>query len=358
MTPYGQYPDLANVRRALVVKLRHHGDVLLASATFASLKRALPAAQIDAYIYRDTLPMLEGHPAISGFVLHDAAARGLAREIAQLRRIRASGYDLVINLTEGDRGAIAAWVSGARVRVGWDPEGQGFRYKTRLYTHVVRRPRTPRHMVESNLDCLRRIGIFPPPEERELYFDVPAAARAAVQERLVSGGTTPQRFVLLHPTSRWLFKCWPAAQVARLIESLHDSGWRVVLSSGPDKRELAMVAEILERCGAPAHNLAGSLGLKEFGALVEASSAVVCVDSLPLHLASALKRPCVVMFGPSSELAWGPWRNPLSRVIKQDFPCRPCGLDGCGGSKVSDCLTTLPVEPVAAAVRELLAAGR
>jgi heptosyltransferase-3 len=81
---------------------------------------------------------------------------------------------------------------------------------------------------------------------------------------------------------------------------------------------------------------------------------VVCVDSLPLHLASALQRPCVVLFGPSSELVWGPWRNPRAIVVAQEYSCRPCGLDGCGGSKVSDCLATLPVEPVEAALRKLL----
>ncbi len=360
MIPYGDYPDLSGVRRALVVKLRHHGDVLLASATFAALKRALPQAEIDAYIYRDTLPMLEGHPAIAGFHLYDASWRALPlverarRELDQLRAIRAAGYDLAVNLTEGDRGAIAARVSGAAVRVGWDPEGTGLTYKHRLYTHVTRRARKPRHIVEQNLDCLRCIGIFPALEERSLHFHVPPAARAALEQRLAAQNTRPGEFVLVHPTSRWLFKCWPVAQVARLIEALHAAGRRVVLSAAPDEREMAMVAALREACRAPLVDLAGRLSLKEFGALVEAASAVVCVDSLPLHLASALQRPCVALFGPSCELTWGPWRNPRATVVAREYSCRPCGLDGCGGSKVSDCLTTLPVEPVEAALRKVL----
>ena len=59
---YGDYPNLDAVERVLVVKLRHHGDVLLASPVFRVLRRALPEARIDAYIYREMLPMLEGHP--------------------------------------------------------------------------------------------------------------------------------------------------------------------------------------------------------------------------------------------------------------------------------------------------------
>src|SRR5258708_13565950 len=57
--------DTSRLRRVLVTKLRHHGDVLLASPVFTVLKRALPGAEIDALVYRETAPMLEGHPAIT-----------------------------------------------------------------------------------------------------------------------------------------------------------------------------------------------------------------------------------------------------------------------------------------------------
>ena len=57
--------DVGLVRRVLVTKLRHHGDVLLTSPVFTVLKRALPGAEIDALVYRETAPMLEGHPAVA-----------------------------------------------------------------------------------------------------------------------------------------------------------------------------------------------------------------------------------------------------------------------------------------------------
>jgi heptosyltransferase-3 len=67
---------------------------------------------------------------------------------------------------------------------------------------------------------------------------------------------------------------------------------------------------------------------------------------VPLHMASALKKPVVAIFGPTSDAAWGPWRNPRAKVVAQNISCRPCYQDGCGGSKYSDCLHTLPVERV------------
>jgi heptosyltransferase-3 len=62
----------------------------------------------------------------------------------------------------------------------------------------------------------------------------------------------------------------------------------------------------------------------------------------------------VALFGPSGEIEWGPWQVP-NRVVTSSHSCRPCGNDGCGGGKVSECLTTLGVKQVLAAVDELLA---
>jgi heptosyltransferase-3 len=74
-----------------------------------------------------------------------------------------------------------------------------------------------------------------------------------------------------------------------------------------------------------------------------------------MHIAAAVGTPVVALFGPSGEIEWGPWQVPHRVVVSNDHPCRPCGNDGCGGGKISECLTTLPVERVEAAVRALLA---
>ena len=61
----------------------------------------------------------------------------------------------------------------------------------------------------------------------------------------------------------------------------------------------------------------------------------------------------LALFGPSSEIAWGPWQVP-QRVVTSTHSCRPCGLDGCGGGKVSECITMLPVTGVHDALRALI----
>ncbi len=339
---YGDYPKLDRVKKILVIKLRHLGDVLLTSPVFSAIKKALPEAEIDAYIYRESVPMLEGHPAIRQLLCYDTSWkklplwRRLQKEWGLWREIRRNGYDLVLNLTEGDRGIVAALVSGAPIRVGFKPKG---RWQKKVLTHTAKDCPTPRHAVERNLDALRRMGIFPSPEERELFLDVPLGALASMQKLV---GTAP--FILIHPSSRWRFKCWPMERVRELSERLLGQGKRLVFTSGPDAAEKALVEEAVR--GLPVLNLAGQISLKELAALIQMSDQLICVDSVPLHIASALKKPVVVLFGPTSDSTWGPWRNPKAQVIAQAMSCRPCGQDGCGGSKRSDCLATISVSCV------------
>ncbi len=361
MTTYGNYPDLQKIKKILVVKMRHHGDVLLTSPVFSLLKQYLPQADIDAFIYEDTLPMLEGHPAIQSFILYNrnwkkaGFWKKIRKELSLLWLIRKNQYDLVINLTEGDRGAIVAWVSGSLYKVGLDAGRKGFLGKNKIYTHLVKTPSTPRHTVEKQLDSLRRIGIFPLEEERSLFLHIPESAKENILMRLKKEGIDPKDCVVVHPVSRWRFKCLPASLIAQAIRHIEQQGKKVVLTSGPDPVELQMLDDILSQV--PGHqvlNLGGKISLKELSALISLSRLVVCVDSVPLHIASAVRTPVVVFFGPSSEKNWGPWMHPHSKVISSEMSCRPCFQDGCGGSKKSDCLYSLNPKRIAAAIDALL----
>src|SRR5512132_2671572 len=101
--------DPNSIRRALVTKLRHHGDVLLASPVFTVLARIAPGADIDALVYRETQPMLANHPAIASIHTIDREwkRQGLLAQMraegALLAALRARHYDLLVHLTEHPR---------------------------------------------------------------------------------------------------------------------------------------------------------------------------------------------------------------------------------------------------------------
>jgi heptosyltransferase-3 len=90
--------------------------------------------------------------------------------------------------------------------------------------------------------------------------------------------------------------------------------------------------------------------LGQLAALIRGARLFIGIDSAPMHMAAAMGTPVVALFGPSSELTWGPWQVQHEVVTHAGKPCRPCGQDGCGGGKISDCLSTLPVERVLAAI--------
>jgi heptosyltransferase-3 len=353
--------DLSRVRRALVIKLRHHGDVLMASPVFTVLKRAAPHAEIDALVYQETAPMLERHPAISMLHTIDRSTK-LRGPVAQLvgdgrlwRTLRSRHYDLVVHLTEHPRGAWLTRVAGARWGVAPERARSGWFWR-RCFTHRYLLPQsTPRHAVEADLDALRRIGIWPEDGEKKLVHVPGPDAEMRVAALLASHGLARGRFVLIHPGSRWLFKCWPAAPTAALLDRIAALGWPLVMTGAPDPAEAPLVNAIKAALTSPIVDLTGQLTLAELSALIASAHLFIGCDTAPMHLASAAGTPVVAWFGPSDERVWGPWRVPHRVVSSTMHACRPCQLNGCGGSNNSDCLLTLPLDRVAAAVDELLA---
>jgi len=195
---------------------------------------------------------------------------------------------------------------------------------------------------------------MPAEDEKHLTLVAGPAAEQSVAAHLAQHELNEQGFIHLHPTSRWMFKTWPAERVGALIDRLAGLGHRVVLTAAPAPMELAMIQRILASTGAAPVNLAGRLSLKELAALTARARLFVGVDSAPMHIAASQGTPTVALFGPSGDVEWAPWRVVHRIVASQIHPCRPCGNDGCGGSKVSECLTTLPVERVLEAAQALL----
>ncbi|MEJ2693411.1 MAG: putative lipopolysaccharide heptosyltransferase III [Candidatus Thiodiazotropha sp.] len=345
------------MQRVLIIKLRHHGDVLLTSPLFSLLKGRHPHLEIDALVYRETAPMLALHPAINEIHSIDRAwkeldgRQQLQQELALMRRLKQEHYDLILHLTESWRGAILARYLKPSYAITRRYPSRRSKLWRNSFTHHYSSPAgNRRHTVEAHLDALRHLGIQPSPRERRLLVVAGSDAENSLDEKL-SGLATP--WVVIHPTSRWLFKCWSESRMAQVIDRLAENGHRIVVTAGPDARELSMVERILAQVPNPVTNLAGRLSLKELVAVISRASLFIGVDSVPMHIASATRTPTVVLFGPSGEIEWGPWQN-LARVITSDHPCRPCGQDGCGNGKISDCLTSIDSQRVVDAAESLL----
>lgn len=349
---------LDQLRKVLIIKLRNLGDVLLASPVVSSLKSQAPRLEIDALVYADTADMLRGHPGLSELHVIERNWKQfgvwgrLRREMQLLSGLRQRRYDLILHLTDHVRGV---WLSRLlRPRYAVAPDIRSGKFYRSSFTHlypVIGGNR--RHTVEIHLDALRRVGIYPEKTGRRLTLVPGDEARTAVDQALAAHGLTPRSFVLIHPGSRWFFKCWPPDRVAALCNSLVASGKRVVLVCGPDPVEHQLLAEVERRANVPIASFPGTLSLRELAALIARARLFVGMDSAPMHIAAAMGTPTVALFGPSGEIEWGPWQVP-HRILTSSHPCRPCGRDGCGGGKRSECLEVIELQEVLAAIESLL----
>lgn len=351
--------DRSLIRRALVVKLRHFGDVLLTSPVYTVLADAIPGIQVDALVYAETAAVLEGHPDVSRIFQVDRQWKraGLKvqwqQERALLQALRSRHYDLVVHLTEHARGARLVRRLKPRYAVARSYRGKRGLWWRNSFSHLYDVPARPRHTVEVHLDALRRLGIYATTTQRRLVLRPGVDAELAARHRLQQQGHDSGSYLVLHPTSRWMFKGWSHQGFAEVISALQQAGHQLVLTSGPAPAERETVAAIIDRLeDRNVVDLAGQLGLRELAAVIGGARCFIGLDSLPMHMAAAMQTPTVALFGPSDELTWGPWQVP-HRVLTGDQPCRPCNLDGCGNGKLSDCLMAIDPAAVVAAVETL-----
>lgn len=373
------FKDTKNI---LVIKLRHIGDVLLTVPVFRALRTSFPDAHITALVNAGTEDVLKGNPLIDEVITIDRNASQLSKitryqkELHFLKQVRKKHFDMTVDLTGGDRAAILSFAAGARYRIGMKSK-KGFFGKKYLYTHVSEIDGR-KHTVLQNLDVVSRLGITT--QDISVDFFIPEEDRAFVKkvfEKYDLNQDTP--VVHIHPTSRWLFKCWKDEYMAEIINWLIKQKITVIVTSAPNKKELEKTERILSLVGSrlTVHgsrllDLCGKTTIKQLGALSEAADLFFGVDSAPMHIAAAAGTPVVALFGPSGAFHWGPWdnnysselgvqsselKNPynqrngiqtfgLNTVVQRGWECIPCGHDGCNGSKISKCLNDITPEEI------------
>jgi lipopolysaccharide heptosyltransferase III len=331
-------------KRLLVIKLKQPGDVLVSTPVIAALKEAWPNCHLTYLVPKGTEDMVAGHPGLDDLMVVDRRAETWSQALRFARDLRRRRFDLVLELSGGDRGAIYSWLTGARERLGFARPGMPFWQRRACFTRLLPRPPVQTHLVDQNLAAVRALGLNP--ENPRLRFFWDQAVEERTRQWLTSHGLAPGGFVVMHPGAGWRFKCWTPQGYARVLEALQQD-WRlpVILTGTQAAHEQELLAAILQESRVKPINLAGRLSLKELGALIAQARFFFGMDSAPMHLAAAVETPAVVLFGPSGVFNWGPWGQG-HLVIQRDWACVPCGRDGCEGSKISRCLTEIEPEEV------------
>jgi heptosyltransferase-1 len=306
------------------------------------LRRRYPAAQLDWLVTPAIGELLRHHPAISNvveFARDDWSAPW--RPIRLAAKLRRTRYDLVVDMHGQFRTALFALATGAPVRIGfdrprasvWDASPRKFPEETRkhawqgaregswiAYTHHIPIPTLDLHAVDRYLNVGPLLGLDG--GAADFSFPIPAEANNRIEALLDYYGAAGKKLAVLAPGTIWETKQWRRAGFAEVAHYLLQKGFAVVLAGAA--REQAVCAEVakLER---GVINLAGETTLSELAALVRRATICVTNDSGPMHLAVALDRPVVSIFGPTDPVWIGPYRR-ADAVLQTKLECSPCYL--------------------------------
>ncbi len=330
--------------RILLVKLSSFGDVIHALPTLEALRNLYPQGQITWLVEEAFVPLIAGHPALDEVwgVPRVRPGQEMGRDqvlrlLRLLRRVRASRFDLVIDLQGLLKSAL--WVALARSprKVGYD--------RTRELSYLALTERIPpydpeAHAVWRYLNVARHLGA-PPTLPRFRLGLTPA-----LPDFLASGD---RPWVVLHPGARWATKLWPAAGWAQLGDWLsREKGLGVIITGSAADQELA--DQIITRMREQALNLAGRTSLPELAGVMQKARLAITADTGPMHLAAALGTKVVAIFGPTSPGRTGPF-GPGHRVVRLGLECSPCFQRHCPEPR---CLLELAPDAVLAAVEKSL----
>jgi len=349
---------IARPRRILIIKLRHHGDMLLTTPVISTLKQHYPEAEIDMLMYLETRDMLASNTSLTTLFTIDRTWKKqgtfahLRHETALIRSLMARKYDLVINLADQWRSALVTKLTGAPVRVGFDfPKRKGKLWQ-HCHTHLVDvASHNALHTVEQNLSILAPLGLTSPVLQVTMSYGAEDKIKV---ENLLRKHNILGNYIVVQPTSRWFFKCWTDEKMAETLSALQTNGMSVILTSGPAKNELKMIERILALCPKErVVSFAGELTLRELAALIDNAALFIGVDSVPMHMAAALKTPLVALFGPSKRIFWSPWQAVGEVIWAGDF-CQLPDPDEIDTHTSERYLDAIPVEPVIEAARRLL----
>jgi heptosyltransferase-3 len=311
---------IIKINRILVIKLQHHGDMLLTTPVISTLASHYPEAKIDILLYQETSAMLENSTEIYHIFSIDRAwkqlgtRKKLLHEWRLIKTLRQQHYDLVINLADQWRSAFITRFTGAPVRLALDyPKRQNWKWRL-CHTEVVSTDdHESLHTVEQNLSALKPLQLSPIITKVTMSY---SENDLQWVEKILSNHKLSEQYIVIQPTSRWFFKCWDEKKMAQVITALQQCGQNIVITSGPDQRELEMVDTILSNCPDKKNilSLAGQLTLPKLAALIDRAKLFIGVDSVPMHMAAALKTPCIALFGPSKLTFWRPWES-IGEVI-------------------------------------------
>ncbi len=325
----------------------------MTTPAIAAIKRVLPKSSLTYVVEEPFRRLVEGNPDLDK-VLLIPPHQDIFSFLRFIRRLRRERYDLAIDFHGGPRASRIAWLSRAKLKVGYELKYKNFFYDVRVPRN---RGGVPVHSVENHLNLVRAAGIAA--EEPSPPLSLPPARKeeAARINRLWRDQRLQEcSVVVLHVGAGNEFRDWGGKNLAALVRrlaALH--GVRILLVGAAQDRSRA--EDIRKIRPAEILSLAGTINLIELREVIARAALFVGPDSGPMHIAATTKTSIVALFGPTLPAHFSPWMAEAT-LIEKSLDCRPCRQRRCL-SEDFRCLRTITVDQVlAACARVLRPAGK
>ena len=315
-------------KNILIIKPSSLGDIVLALPALSALRRSFPDAKISWLVRPEFAALLKNHPHLTEIIPFDRKFLGkawcnprafgaLLSLVAQLRRSR---FDLVIDLQGLFRTASLGWLSGCANRYGMAKAAE---FAHIFYTHKITQDNGCIHLVDYYLKIIKAAGVSNPAVEFVLPQD--SAAAESVDKLLAGRNIKQGNYAVLVPGSAHSDKCWPVERFAAIASKISSQFGLSVIATGTAS-EKSTVEKLKAAANVPIENFAGLTNLNELIALLKGAKVVISNDTGPGHIAAALGRPLVLIFGPSNPARVAPYGRsnciaavePFGRGLKAD----------------------------------------
>jgi heptosyltransferase-2 len=313
------------VRSILVYAPSWIGDAVMSLGALRYLRHAYPDARLTVLAKPGIEDLYRCCEAVDGTMCHDPGTeRGVSGFLRVASRLRESGFDLAVLFPNSFRSAATVWAAGIPHRWGYGHDGRGF-----LLTRAAPPAHRPfgRHQAYFYIDLLRHLGLET--GEPDTHLSLEESMRRRATALLEANGWRPgESLIGIHPgatgsaAKRWMPTRY--AEVADRLTAFHNA--RVVILGGAGEEGIA--AETKAHLKSTAIELAGKTSLAELMGITATLSVLICNDSGPMHVATALGVPTVAVFGPTDERETGPLGRD-ARVVRQQVECSPCRLKDC-----------------------------
>jgi len=359
----------ANLKRKfLIINPFGIGDVLFTTPIVKAIKDKYPESFIGFWCNQRVSPLLTSNPNIDKVfalsrgdikkIYNESILRGIYLAFKLFISLKKQKFDVVLDYSLDHRYGLISLFCGIKKRIGFDYKGRGrfLTDKQRLDSYESK------HVVEYYLELLKPLNIEVNKTRLDLY--IKDEERIKAKDLLTFRGIEDSDLLIgIAPGAggSWgkdaSIKHWPALKFAQLADKLAEKFKAKILILG-DETERSIADIIVSAMRNKPIDLVGKVPLENLSAIIKCLNLLIANDGGTMHISCALGVKTIAIFGPVSEIVYGPYPNDCQdyKVIKKDLECRPCyknfRVSVCDRDK--ECLRTISVDDVFEAVVKLL----